>query len=336
MFCLVREFLEFFNLDFTISVYEPESYLGTAYDYEGRHKIIKELGLSQLEEHSPLPLLLQLIKLVQIKQDSNSNGKENHKNVKTSEEIVVETVQKRPKKVLNETFDISNGSISKEHNKSGLNHKEETTDDITAATDDISKDYLLDLDKSVKSVADNSQVDTEKTRNLVDQSLTEQEKSIPSVKDLKFGSKFEATMDKIKLSPQKTDKLKAKSNLSSLSDLPPLPLNKSRDTMVLPSLYNKEFKDKKDLDKFLDVDTFDNYEEDFMSSGELELGLTKINLPNSESEHQNFGSLLKPKAVYKKSNGLSDNCEGLNNKTDSSVSEELNPDDPSLTSSASK
>lgn len=72
MFCLVREFLEFCDLHFTITVYEPESYLGSAYHYDGKYKLIEELGIP-IDQNSDVPILIQLIRLVQ--QNGSPEGK---------------------------------------------------------------------------------------------------------------------------------------------------------------------------------------------------------------------------------------------------------------------
>lgn len=46
--CLVREFLEFFQLDFTLSVFDPETAQGKYYNYGGRSKLIKDLQIENL------------------------------------------------------------------------------------------------------------------------------------------------------------------------------------------------------------------------------------------------------------------------------------------------
>lgn len=46
--CLVREFLEFFQLDFTLSVFDPETAQGKYYNYGGRSKLMKDLQLENL------------------------------------------------------------------------------------------------------------------------------------------------------------------------------------------------------------------------------------------------------------------------------------------------
>ncbi|CAK9814812.1 Centrosomal protein 43 [Anthophora quadrimaculata] len=57
LFSLVREFLEYFGLDYTISVYDPETYFGKEYNYSGRNKLCEELGIESNE-----PLLGEILK----------------------------------------------------------------------------------------------------------------------------------------------------------------------------------------------------------------------------------------------------------------------------------
>lgn len=51
---LVREFLEFFNLEFTSMVFDPETHAGIDYNYEGRGKLAKELALDTPSPDVPL------------------------------------------------------------------------------------------------------------------------------------------------------------------------------------------------------------------------------------------------------------------------------------------
>lgn len=53
----MREFLEYFGLDYTISVYDPETYFGKEYNYVGRKKLAEELGINSKE-----PLLGEILK----------------------------------------------------------------------------------------------------------------------------------------------------------------------------------------------------------------------------------------------------------------------------------
>ncbi|KAK5640378.1 hypothetical protein RI129_011189 [Pyrocoelia pectoralis] len=209
MFCIVREFLEYFDLDFTISVFEPESYLGSGYRYESRSQIIEDLGIAQLNENSNLPLLQQLIEIAQLKKknnviDINLNTIQSDYSVQESEDSVVSA----DIRVLNETFDLST-----------------TTKRDRPIAADTPEDFSPPVLKDTK-------------RDGGDKKL-----------------------------PQKTDKPKNKS-LSSLADLPSLQIGKTRnETVLLPSLYSKEFKtnqNAKEIDQTFDVD-LDGYEEDFMS-----------------------------------------------------------------------
>lgn len=43
--CLIREFLEFFGLEFTMAVFDPETQLGQDYEYVGRNKLAKDLKI---------------------------------------------------------------------------------------------------------------------------------------------------------------------------------------------------------------------------------------------------------------------------------------------------
>ncbi|BES87759.1 FGFR1 oncogene partner [Nesidiocoris tenuis] len=56
---LVREFLEFFNLEFTAMVFDPETHAGIDYSYEGRNKLATDLKLDS--PSAKLPLLAQVI-----------------------------------------------------------------------------------------------------------------------------------------------------------------------------------------------------------------------------------------------------------------------------------
>uniref|UniRef100_A0A023F7F5 Putative fop n terminal dimerization domain protein n=1 Tax=Triatoma infestans TaxID=30076 RepID=A0A023F7F5_TRIIF len=58
---LVREFLEFFNLEFTSMVFDPETHSGLDYNYEGRSKLASTLNINDCDKHQPL--LSQILKL---------------------------------------------------------------------------------------------------------------------------------------------------------------------------------------------------------------------------------------------------------------------------------
>ncbi|XP_011500243.1 PREDICTED: protein PF14_0175-like [Ceratosolen solmsi marchali] len=95
LFSLVREFLEYFGLDYTISVYDPETYFGKEYNYSGRKKLCEELGINSEE-----PLLGEILKstissALYNSQKNDSNNLSTNKASETTEHIA------------NTTFDIS-------------------------------------------------------------------------------------------------------------------------------------------------------------------------------------------------------------------------------------
>lgn len=308
MFCIVREFLDFFNLNFTVSVFESESYSGTRYKYEGRNKIIEDLGISKLGANSQQPILLQLIHLLkskfydkveqnspcEIQKKNNDNntletskvdlvldGTQSAQTIsenieEVTENSCLESPLATPKVShnLNETFivsvpsaeigprnDINNGTFLKTNR---------IIDEISpncSSTD--SSNTETDFEKNAKT-----ETDVLVNQTIEKQSLSESEFSPPILKETKCHLKLDNSVEKLKFSPQKTEKIKSKNTL------PPLQINKTRsnEALILPSLYNKEFKEKaniKEVDKLLDMNLegLDNYEEDFMSGSELELSI---------------------------------------------------------------
>ncbi|XP_030761470.1 bromodomain-containing protein DDB_G0270170-like [Sitophilus oryzae] len=179
MFCLVREFLEFFNLQFTISVYEPESYLDSIYHYEGRQKTARDLGLGNIEE-STVPLLQHLLKIAQagnnvldinLNLDNNISGSFKDESVdinssykKTemdgnSPTITSNTTQTQKK--LNSTFDVNalDSHISK--------HTRHTNEVKSNAPETVKEKNFKDSSSAVDSNISNSN----NTRNLNDLKL---------------------------------------------------------------------------------------------------------------------------------------------------------------------
>ncbi|XP_075780742.1 centrosomal protein 43 isoform X2 [Pelodiscus sinensis] len=67
---LVAEFLRFFNLDFTLAVFQPES--STLNGLEGRENLARDLGIIEAEGTVGGPLLLEVVRRCQLKKGSNS------------------------------------------------------------------------------------------------------------------------------------------------------------------------------------------------------------------------------------------------------------------------
>ena len=65
MLTFSREFLEFFSLDFTLAVFDPETNLGKDFQYRGRGKLIDALGLTELVDPN-IPLLGEIMRLSKV------------------------------------------------------------------------------------------------------------------------------------------------------------------------------------------------------------------------------------------------------------------------------
>ncbi|KAM6185592.1 centrosomal protein 43 isoform 3-T3 [Rhynchocyon petersi] len=69
---LVAEFLQFFNLDFTLAVFQPET--STFQGLEGRENLARDLGIIEAEGTVGGPLLLEVVRCCQQKRKSLASG----------------------------------------------------------------------------------------------------------------------------------------------------------------------------------------------------------------------------------------------------------------------
>ncbi|XP_017363788.1 centrosomal protein 43 isoform X6 [Cebus imitator] len=69
---LVAEFLQFFNLDFTLAVFQPET--STLQGLEGRENLARDLGIIEAEGTVGGPLLLEVIRRCQQKEKGPTTG----------------------------------------------------------------------------------------------------------------------------------------------------------------------------------------------------------------------------------------------------------------------
>ncbi|KAJ8983475.1 hypothetical protein NQ317_014933 [Molorchus minor] len=302
MFCIVREFLEFFSLYFTISVFEPESYMGSGYKYEGRRKLVKDLGLDNVEDPT-VPILLQLIRIAQTKPKSididlhfNKNGMGESKSLsqdietnsnlkKTDSESLISKAYNDNEKFsgtdksrvensleldkINTTYELSSPTVSlrqPEHNIKKPADAETNSKDLLDNTNNKIDNKDDDTYEDTSSIAEDMAHNLDNTRvpEILTNGLDSNIEYRTNEGVLQPVLKEGKNTDKLKLSPQKP-----KSSLSSLSDLPPLQMSKNRVNDILPSLYSKDFKDKsnlRELDKLFDMEA--EYEEDFMCSGD--------------------------------------------------------------------
>lgn len=324
MFCIVREFLEYFNLLYTISVYEPESYLGSAYDYN-RQKLLADLGLN---ENSTVPILLQLIRIAQNKNKNieinlNLNGNKSEESVKT--EINTESSKSISKNVSpnttfnmsgaqnqsnveNKTFDLSHPSVPlSNHNE------EEKLQSVheTPREDHDSYEETFDYSNSVplSNHVDNRggklqtvQEITKENDDTYEETSSIGEDSVNSSKSPKITN---GKSDKLKLS-------KARSSLNSLSDLPPLSVNKTRMGDIIPSLHNNKYYKERELNKLFNMDA--EYEEDFMC-GDLSLSDASHKV-ESQVDKSVKNTEVKSDSEHSTSKSISENLDYISNATD--------------------
>ncbi|CAH1993371.1 unnamed protein product [Acanthoscelides obtectus] len=245
MFSIVHEFLEFFNLYSTLSVYHAEGYFHDN-GYKGRQKLVEDLGLPIKDESKPI--LFHLLKIAQVhltgdilnSNVSNSTSIHTGRDKSTSESSLEVAKDCSEVGVINE----QNGNLNATYciNKLRLSTEDSRINKSESLTNGYSSLEEVDEEVSMSDAA-----------IVINHNKTAEEELVKAIEKQKL--------------TQKSDKMKSKSSLSSLSDLPPLQLNRSRGDM-LPSLYSKELKERsnlKELDKLFDVET--EYEEDFTWNG---------------------------------------------------------------------
>ncbi|XP_072907855.1 centrosomal protein 43 isoform X2 [Hemitrygon akajei] len=101
---LVTEFLQFFNLDFTLAVFQPETNTFTGLD--GREVLVRELGIHESDGLKGVPILLEVMQ----------RNRQKEKDHSLSEELTTKHIAEVKKKF--EFYDKDkNGKISKEELK---------------------------------------------------------------------------------------------------------------------------------------------------------------------------------------------------------------------------
>ncbi|XP_066602921.1 homeobox protein 3-like [Prorops nasuta] len=99
LFSLVREFLEYFGLEYTISVFDPETYFGKEYNYVGRNKLSEALGINSNE-----PLLGEILK-------NSINGAFSNIETHNANHSKHEKIGEASNNFANTTYDVSVSNI---------------------------------------------------------------------------------------------------------------------------------------------------------------------------------------------------------------------------------
>nr|XP_028702813.1 FGFR1 oncogene partner isoform X4 [Macaca mulatta] len=192
---LVAEFLQFFNLDFTLAVFQPET--STLQGLEGRENLARDLGIIEAEGTVGGPLLLEVIRRCQQKEKGPTTGEgaldlsDVHPPPKSPEGKT--SAQTTPSKKANNEANQSDTSVSLSESKSK------------------SSLHLLSHETKIGSFLSNKTLDGKDKAGLC-----------PDEDDMEGDSFFDDPIPK----PEKTYGLseprKQPGSLASLSDAPPL------------------------------------------------------------------------------------------------------------------
>ncbi|XP_039563154.1 centrosomal protein 43 isoform X3 [Passer montanus] len=130
---LVAEFLRFFNLDFTLAVFQPES--STLNGLDGRENLARDLGITETEGAVGGPLLLEVVRKCQ--QKKTSGGGEAAENTRSDTSVSSGEASKRSIHFLpNET------KLDPQLENKDLNTKEKS--DPLVDEDDVVGDSFFD------------------------------------------------------------------------------------------------------------------------------------------------------------------------------------------------
>lgn len=265
---LVREFLEYFGLEFTSSVFEPETQAGKDYKYIGRTKLAQELKLSTVKK---APLLVQLV------QDGRTSNPVTNitKDVETDNNVTRnETVRNRDDKQDRKLTTTTNNNNNSSFNNNNINNS--------------SNNATLRAENNFIQSVLNGQIKAMEKDNL---------KEVPSTESKPLVVLNSPQQTSVQNPVRKPDSLKldltqpgfkpSGGSLTSLGNLPPLgavttsqPIKQNKS-----SRHNKEVSN--DIKALLDFDTDtqdQNYEEDFHSSASDK---TK---PGDKTNHSPSGS----------------------------------------------
>ncbi|XP_059032528.1 centrosomal protein 43 isoform X3 [Mustela lutreola] len=193
---LVAEFLQFFNLDFTLAVFQPET--STFQCLEGRENLARDLGIIEAEGTVGGPLLLEVIRRCQQKERGPPNGEG---------ALELSDVHSPPKSPEGKTSAHSNPS-----KKTGSDTSQSDTSVSSSEPKSRSGLHLLAHETKIGSFLSNKSLDVKDKAGLC-----------PDEGDTEGDSFFDDPVPK----PEKTygwrsEPGKPAGSLASLSDAPPL------------------------------------------------------------------------------------------------------------------
>ncbi|XP_048210391.1 centrosomal protein 43 isoform X5 [Perognathus longimembris pacificus] len=194
---LVAEFLQFFNLDFTLAVFHPETSTVRFQGFEGRENLARDLGIIEAEGTVGGPLLLEVIRRSQHKEKGIAGGEG------ALELSDVHSPSKSPEGKTNSNTIPSKGSLDVSQSDTSISSSEQKSK---------SSLHSLAHETKIGSLFSNTSLDIKDKAGLG-----------PDEDDMEGDSFFDDPIPK----PEKTygwrsEPRKQVGSLASLSDAPPL------------------------------------------------------------------------------------------------------------------
>nr|CAD7410628.1 unnamed protein product [Timema poppensis] len=254
---LVREFLEFFKLDFTLSVFDPETSHGKEYSYGGRNKLISDLDLKlNKDTYDKEPLLAQILKLSRTR-PNNLTSKETKRDLDNS----IEMMKLDETRILDSGTSIAPGEKNVLPTEGQLksnkdsNYNDPMLSETRTELGHLQHSALLSNEENFSKSSCQSQV-TPRDSPIERLDVLRQSDGLKLLKNTsnRVGGHVDA--------PRKD--LLAGTSLSSLSNLPPLLGSEGKQPFSANPLKDPGIGRAKAI---IDLDSGDNYEEDFNSSG---------------------------------------------------------------------
>jgi len=201
---LVREFLEFFDLDFTLAVFDPETNIGKDFKYRERSKLIDALGLTELTD-TKSPLLSEIMRLSKVSVLKSESP--------TPTEVTIEEddMHTSAHSSLNDDLNSKSEILEKSNNEKSIQSE------TSHKSDRYSDDFSVSKDRNVSSDSSNN---SESTPQI---NLKEDIKFIKNSNDDKSSDvMFKVENDKSSSRQKNVEADSLKPKDSFLMDLPPL------------------------------------------------------------------------------------------------------------------
>ncbi|XP_058802291.1 centrosomal protein 43-like [Phymastichus coffea] len=222
LFSLVREFLEYFGLDYTISVYDPETYFGKEYNYAGRKKLSEALGINTKE-----PLLGELLKntingaLINILKNDSSSIRLDKTN-DTSDNIANATFNVSVPKVLQKDSETNSAELSETIENESNSSSHVPTNVTVTKSQEIQNDLSLNNERINSIVNESSKSETDKddvSSQIVQENSSSSEKSINDTNRIDLSPKLEKVITVKPDSFLYTESKKNRKNLTGVQNV---------------------------------------------------------------------------------------------------------------------